>query len=62
MFTNGITEAEQAAIYLPRPGSPFTPVVLASGERRTVWTTFMPQQLDIDVQHPHGRACLEAIL
>ncbi len=62
VFPNGITDAEQAAIYRPRPGSPFTPVVLANGERRTLWTTFTPQQLDIDVQHPQGRAYLEAIL
>jgi sucrose phosphorylase len=62
VFPNGITDDEQAAIYRPRPGSPFTPVVLANGERRTLWTTFTPQQLDIDVQHPQGRAYLEAIL
>ena len=32
VFPNGITAAEQAAIYRPRAGSPFTPVVLANGE------------------------------
>ena len=62
VFPNGITEAEQAAIYRPRPGSPFTQVALANGEPRTLWTTFTPHQLDIDVQHPQGRAYLEAIL
>jgi sucrose phosphorylase len=62
VFPNGITPAEQAAIYRPRPGSPFTPVTLANGERRTLWTTFTPQQLDIDVRHAQGRAYLEAIL
>jgi sucrose phosphorylase len=62
VFPNGITEAEQAAIYRPRPGPPFTRVALANGERRTLWTTFTPQQLDIDVRHPQGRAYLEAIL
>ena len=62
VFPNGITDAEQAAIYRPRPGSPFTQARLANGERRTLWTTFTPQQLDIDVQHPQGRAYLEAIL
>jgi sucrose phosphorylase len=54
--------AEEAAIYRPRPGSPFTTVTLANGERRTLWTTFTPQQLDIDVRHPQGRAYLDAIL
>jgi sucrose phosphorylase len=62
VFPDGITEAEQAAIYRPRPGTPFTRVALADGERRTLWTTFTPQQLDIDVRHPQGRAYLEAIL
>ena len=62
VFPGGITAAEQAAIYRPRPGPPFTPVVLANGEHRTLWTTFTPQQLDIDVQHPQGRAYLEKIL
>ena len=62
VFPNGITPAEQAAIYRPRPGSPFTPVVLANGERRTLWTTFTPQQVDIDVQHPQGSNYLETIL
>ncbi len=27
-----------------------------------MWTTFTPQQLDIDVQHPQGRAYLDGIL
>jgi sucrose phosphorylase len=62
VFPNGTTPAEQAAIYRPHTGSPFTPVVLANGEERVLWTTFTQQQIDIDVQHPLGRAYLEAIL
>ena len=62
VFPAGITPADEAAIYRPRPGSPFTPVVLANGEHRVLWTTFTAQQLDIDVQHPQGRAYLEKIL
>jgi sucrose phosphorylase len=62
IFPAGITPAEQAAIYRPRPGSPFTPVVLANGEKRVLWTTFTAKQLDIDVRHPQGRAYLESIL
>jgi sucrose phosphorylase len=62
VFPNGITEAQQAAIYRPRPGSPFSPVTLANGEKHTLWVTFTPQQVDIDVQSPQGRAYLEAIL
>lgn len=62
VFPNGLGDAERAAIYRPRPGSPFTAVTLANGEQRVLWTTFTPQQIDIDVQHPQGRAYLEAIV
>lgn len=62
VFPGGISAAEQAAIYRPRPGSPFTAVRLANGEQRLLWTTFTPQQIDIDVQHPLGQAYLESIL
>ncbi len=62
VFPHGIGAAEQAAIYRPRPGSPFTPVVLANGEERVLWTTFTQHQVDIDVEHPLGRAYLQAIL
>jgi sucrose phosphorylase len=62
VFPQGIGAAEQAAIYRPRPGSPFTPVVLATGEERVLWTTFTQHQVDIDVEHPLGRAYLQAIL
>ena len=62
VFPGGITPAEQAALYRPRPGLPFTPVVLADGERRVLWTTFTAKQVDIDVEHPQGRAYLEKIL
>ena len=62
VFPAGMSEADRRAIYRPRPGTPFTPVCLANGETRTLWTTFTPQQIDIDVQHPQGRAYLEAIM
>jgi sucrose phosphorylase len=62
VFPDGVGERELAAVYRPRPGLPLTPVTLANGEKRILWTTFTPQQLDIDVRHPHGRAYLEGIL
>jgi sucrose phosphorylase len=62
VFPEGMSEADQRAIYRPRPGTPFTPVLLANGETRTLWTTFTPQQIDIDVQHPQGRAYLEEVV
>ncbi len=62
VFPRGASEAEIRAIYRPRPGLPFREVTLADGATRTLWTTFTPQQLDIDVEHPVGRAYLDRIL
>ncbi|MGB8693437.1 MAG: sucrose phosphorylase [Steroidobacteraceae bacterium] len=62
VFPNGASEAQLAKIYRPRPSRPFTTVQLANGEQRSLWSTFTPQQIDIDVQHPQGRAYLTRIL
>ena len=62
VFPNGATERDLAAIYRPRPGLPFTIFALAGGERRVLWTTFTPRQIDIDVRDAGGRAYLEGIL
>jgi sucrose phosphorylase len=53
---------EVAAIYRPRPTSPFTEVEFADGSSRLVWTTFTDQQIDIDVEHPLGWGYLIDIL
>jgi sucrose phosphorylase len=58
-------EPSQAALDLvvrPRPGRPFTAVTLADGTTHQLWTTFTPEQADIDVHHPRGRAHLLDIL
>ena len=52
VFPDGATEHDLLAIYRPRPGLPFTPMTLADGTRRHLWTTFTPEQIDIDVAHP----------
>ncbi len=62
VFPHGAREAEILGIYRPRPTLPFTPVTLLSGERKMLWTTLNPQQVDIDVRHPHAEAYLESIL
>jgi sucrose phosphorylase len=62
VFPNGATERDLLTLYRPRPGMPCTPVTLRNGERRFLWTTFTPQQIDIDVEHAQGRAYLDAIL
>ena len=62
VFPPGAKEQDLLRIYRPRPGLPFTNIALRSGERRLLWTTFTPQQIDIDVQHPEGQAYLQSIL
>lgn len=62
VFPNGASERALAAIYRPRPGLPLTSVTLKNGETRVLWTTFTPQQIDIDVRHRLGRAYLDGIL
>lgn len=61
VFPDGAREEDLARIYRPRPGLPFTPLRLG-GRQRYVWTTFTPQQVDIDVHSASGRAYLTSIL
>ena len=62
VFPKGATEADLLRIYRPRPGLPFTVLGLKNGETRLLWTTFTPQQIDIDVNDTQGKAYLSAIL
>ncbi|OIQ97075.1 sucrose phosphorylase [mine drainage metagenome] len=62
VFPEGAREEDLLRLFRPRPGLPFTPVTLGSGGRRLVWTTFTPNQVDIDVTHPRGAAYLGSIL
>ncbi len=62
VFPDGASERQLLQIYRPRPGLPFTCTTLKNGERKLLWTTFTAKQLDIDVQHPEGRAYLDGIL
>ena len=62
VFPGGASEADLRAVYRPRPGLPFTEVFLQNGEQRVLWTTFTPQQIDIDVHHPEGARYLQRIL
>jgi sucrose phosphorylase len=62
VFPDGASEGELLSIYRPRPGLPFTPMSLKDGSRRILWTTFAPQQLDIDVTSGPGRDYLDSIL
>ena len=62
VFPGGATQAELDLIYRTQPGYPFSEVTLASGETRAVWSTFTPNQIDIDVESPEGKAYLGSIL
>ena len=61
VYPDGADEQELIGIYRPRPGLPFTPMTLGT-ERRLVWTTFTPQQIDINVDSPAGQAYLSKVL
>ena len=60
-FPTGADEEDLARIYRPRPGLPFTHYTWA-GKTRLVWTTFTPQQVDIDTDSSQGWAYLTSIL
>ena len=62
VFPSGACEGDLLRIYRPRPGLPFTNANLQCGEKHLLWTTFTPQQVDIDVRHPEGQAYLKSIL
>ncbi len=62
VFGRTPTAADWLPVYRPRPTSPFAQFTLGDGTTRTMWTTFTPQQIDLNVQHPKGRRYLENIL
>jgi sucrose phosphorylase len=62
VFPNGAREADLLALYRPRPGLPFSVATLADGKKKMLWTTFTPQQVDINVHHPRGARYLQDIL
>ncbi len=62
VFPDGPTVDELDKIYRPRPGSPFTEVEMANGEKENFWTTFTANQIDIDIYHPKGKQYLLDIL
>jgi len=62
VFPGGAREADLLKIYRPRPALPFTRLRLENGTERLFWTTFTPEQIDIDVRDPEGERYLEQIL
>jgi sucrose phosphorylase len=61
VFPSGASEADLVRITRPRPGLPFTPVVLG-GRKRLAWTTFTTHQIDLDVRNAAARAYLSEVL
>src|SRR6266566_8092107 len=61
VFRTGATEADLVRIVRPRPGLPFTPVLLG-GRQRLAWTTFTRHQIDLDVHDPAARRYLSDLL
>lgn len=62
VFPDGASESDIACIYRPRPGLPFTPMLMGDGQKRLIWTTFSSEQIDIDVSSEKGREYLHTIL
>lgn len=62
VFPEGATEEELLRIYRPRPGLPFTVYNLGDGSRRLMWTTFTPNQIDLDLSDPLARDYLLEVL
>jgi sucrose phosphorylase len=62
VFPEGAREQDLLRVYRPRPTLPLTLVPLRTGERRLFWTTFTPEQIDIDVHDEEGRSYLQRIL
>ena len=60
IYPDGATEEQLAGIYRPRPGLPFTHYT-CGGKTRLVWTTFTPQQVDIDTDSAKGWEYLMSI-
>jgi sucrose phosphorylase len=62
VFPDGAREADLLKIYRPRPALPFTRLRIKNGTERLLWTTFTPEQIDIDVRDPVGKRYLQQIL
>lgn len=62
VFPQGAGEADLLKIYRPRPSLPFTRLRFNNGTERLLWTTFTPEQIDINVLDPEGKRYLERIL
>ena len=58
VFPGGGSGAELSAIYRPRPQLPFSLKILGDKSKQLLWTTFTPEQVDIDIESRKGRRYL----
>jgi sucrose phosphorylase len=61
-FPLGATEEDLVRLYRPRPGLPFTAFQRADGTKRLLWTTFTPEQVDVDVRNSITQQYLVRVL
>ncbi len=62
VFPDGARENDLLRVYRPRPGLPLTYMRMENRGQRLLWTTFTPQQIDIDVESAAGSAYIASIL
>ncbi|MCP3975725.1 MAG: sucrose phosphorylase [bacterium] len=62
VFPEGPSQQDLAAIYRPRPGSPFTVKRMFDGTDRSMWSTFTPHQIDLDMTDAGARQYLLDVL
>ena len=61
VFPDGASESDLAKVYRPRPGQPFTKMPWGA-ETRLVWTTFTPEQVDIDLRSSQAWDYLTSVI
>ena len=62
VFPDGATAAEILGIYRARPLLPFSPQTMLDNSKRLLWTTFTPEQVDINIQSEAGRRYVSNIM
>ena len=62
VFPGGASGAELIAIYRPRPQLPFSAKTLGDQSKRLLWTTFTPEQVDIDIESGKGQEYLVDVM
>ena len=62
VFPDGASGAEILNIYRARPRLPFSPKTLRDNSKRLLWTTFTPEQVDINIRSLVGRRYVRNVM